>query len=136
MLNTSKRNRRTINTLALIAAAITGTVLDPNGPIGIALFGVAVAAALLLIARPVRKVVRRGAAARPKSMPHRTVVSVVRGRTVALVAAATAVLFVVWLSLDMSRTLVYATWWGFSLLAAWLIGVGVLTARRSLRTAA
>jgi hypothetical protein len=89
-----------------------------------------------LSARPFRNAVRRLAAARPKSMPPHTVVSVVHGRTVAVVAAATAVLFAVWLAVDMSRPLVYATWWGFSVLAAWLIGVGVLTARRSLRTTA
>ena len=62
--------------------------------------------------------------------------SVVRGRTVAVVAVAAAVLFAVWLAVDLSRPFVYATWWGFCLLAAWLIGVGLLTARRSLRTAA
>jgi hypothetical protein len=69
-------------------------------------------------------------------MPPRTVVSVVRGRTVAVVAAATAVLFAVSLAVDVSRPLVYATWWAFCVLAAWLIGVGPLTARRSLGTIA
>jgi hypothetical protein len=69
-------------------------------------------------------------------MPRRTVIRVVRGRTVAVVAAAMAVLLAVWLAVDMSRALVYATWWGFCVLAAWLIGVGLLTARRSLRTTA
>jgi hypothetical protein len=136
MLEASKRNRGTINTLALIAVAVTGTVLDPNGPIGIALFGVAAAAAVYLSVRPVRNAVRRLAATRPKSMPRRTVASVVRGRTVVVVAAATAVLFAVWLAVDMSRPLVYATWWGFCVLATWLLGVGLLTARRSLRTTA
>jgi hypothetical protein len=63
-------------------------------------------------------------------------VNVVRGRTVAVVAAATALLFAVWLTVDVSRPLMYATWWGFCVLAAWLIGVGVLTARRSLRATA
>lgn len=135
MFEASKRNRGIINTLVLIAVAVTGTILDPNGPIGIASFGVAVAAALYLIAPPIRKAVR-SLAASPKSMPRRTVVSVVRGRTVAVVAAATAVLFTVWLAIDMSRPLVYATWWGFCVLAAWLIGVGALTMRRSLRTTA
>jgi hypothetical protein len=46
------------------------------------------------------------------------------------------VLFAVWLAVDMSRPLMYATWWGFCVLAAWLLGIGVLTARRSLRTTA
>ena len=136
MRDLSEHERGTINALALIAVAVTGTVLDPSGPIGIALFGVAVAAVVYLLARPVRSAVRRLAAGRPESMPRRTVVSVMRGRTVVVVAAATAVLFAVWLAVDMSRPFVYATWWGFCVLAAWLIGVGLLTARRSLRTTA
>lgn len=136
MLEASKRNRGTIIALVLFVAGLAGTVLDPNGPIGIALFGVAAAAAVYLSVRPFRNAVLQLVAARPKSMPRRTVVSVVRGRTVAVVAAATAVLFAVWLAVDMSRPLVYATWWGFCVLAAWLIGVGVLSARRSLRTTA
>jgi hypothetical protein len=134
MLELSKLNRGTIVSSALLAAGVAGTVVDPNGPIGITLFGVAAAAAVYLIARPFRKAVRRVAAApRPKSVPHRTVVRVVRGRTVALVVAATGVLFALWLALGLSRPLVYACWWGFCLLAAWLIGVAVLRARRSLR---
>ncbi|HVD90304.1 MAG TPA: hypothetical protein VNB91_15525 [Jatrophihabitantaceae bacterium] len=136
MLEASKRNRGTIIALSLFAAGVAGTVLDPNGPIGIALFGVAAAAAVYLSARPFRNAVRRLVAARPKSMPRRTMVNVVRGRTVAVVAAATALLFAVWLTVDVSRPLMYATWWGFCVLAAWLIGVGVLTARRSLRATA
>jgi hypothetical protein len=53
-----------------------------------------------------------------------------------IVAAAAVALFAIWLTADLSRPLVYATWWGFSLLAAWLIGVALLTARRSLRNVA
>jgi hypothetical protein len=136
VLEACKRNRGTIIALVVFAAGVAGTVLDPNGPIGIALFGVAAAAVVYLNARPFRHAVRRLSAARPKSMRRRTVVRVVRGRTVAAAAAAAAVLFAVWLTVDMSRTLVYATWWGFCVLAAWLIGVGLLTARRSLRTTA
>lgn len=137
MLELFEHNRGTINALVLVAVGVTGTVLDPTGPVGVALFGVAAAAALYLIARPVRKAVRRLAAARrPRAMHHRTVVSVVRGRTLAVATAAMAVLFAVWLTVDMSRPLVYACWWAFCVLAAWLIGVGVVTARRSLRTTA
>jgi hypothetical protein len=55
---------------------------------------------------------------------------------VASVVAATGVLFALWLTADLPRPLVYALWWGFCLLAAWLIGVGVLTAHRSLRKVA
>jgi hypothetical protein len=53
-----------------------------------------------------------------------------------MVAAAAVALFAIWLTVDLSRPLVYATWWGFSLLAAWLIGVALLMARRSLRKVA
>jgi hypothetical protein len=137
MLEASKRNRGTIVALVLLAAGATGTVLDPNGPIGIALFGVAAAAVAYLNVLPFRKAVRRRpAAGRPESMPPRKLVRVVRGRTVPVIGAAMAVLFTVWLTVDMSRPLVYATWWGFCVLAAWLIGVGVLTVRRSVRTTA
>jgi len=136
MLEASKRNRGTVIAFVLFAAGVTGTVLDANGPIGIALFGVAAAAVVYLNLVPFRGAVRRLAATRPKSMRRRSVVRVVRGRTVAVVTAAAAVLFAVWLAVDMSRPLVYATWWGFCVLAAWLVGVGVLTARRSLRTTA
>ena len=98
MLEASKRNRGTIIALVLLAAGVAGTVLDPNGPIGVALFGVAAAAAVYLSARPFRNAVRRLAGAGPKSIRRRTVVSVVRGRTVAVVTAATAVLFASWMS--------------------------------------
>ena len=62
--------------------------------------------------------------------------SVVSRRTVTVVAASAAVLFATWLTVDLSRPLVYATWWGFSLLAAWLLAFWALMARRSLRSTA
>jgi hypothetical protein len=69
MLELSKLNRGTIVWSALLAAGVAGTVVDPNGPIGITSFGVATAAAVYLIALPFRKAVRRVAAApRPKSV--------------------------------------------------------------------
>ena len=113
MLESFEHNRGTINALVLVAVGVTGTVLDPTGPVGIALFGVAAAAALYLIARPSVSRRRLAAARRPGAMHHRTVVSVVRGRTVAVAAAAMAVLFAVWLTVDISRPLVYACWWAF-----------------------
>lgn len=132
----SKPNRGTIVASALLAAGVTGTVVDPNGPVGITLFGVAAAAALYLIARPFRKVVRRLAAApRPQPVPRRAVARIVRGRTVAMVVAVMGVLFTLWLTTDLARPLVYACWWGFSLLAAWLTAVTALVAYRSLGTA-
>jgi hypothetical protein len=54
---------------------------------------------------------------------------------VATVVAAMGVLFTLWLATDLARPLVYACWWGFCLLAAWLVTVLALTAHRSLRTA-
>lgn len=136
MTQLSNLNRGTIVASALLAAGVTGTVVDPNGPVGITLFGVAAAAAVYLIARPFRKAVRRLATApRPKPIPRRAAARVVRGRTVAMVVAAMGALFTLWLTTDLARPLVYASWWGFSLLAAWLTAVTVLTAYRSLRTA-
>jgi hypothetical protein len=58
----------------------------------------------------------------------------VRGRTVAIVVAGMGVLFTLWLTADLARPLVYVFWWGFRLLAVWLIAVTVRTAHRSLRT--
>jgi len=130
----SNSNRRSIVAVALLVAGVTGTVVDPSGPVGITLFGVAVAAAVYLGGGPVRRVVRRLAAtSRPTTA--RPVVGVVRRRTVAAVVTAMSVLFTLWLATDLARPLVYAFWWGFCLLAAWLVAVTVLTARRSLRTA-
>ena len=45
------------------------------------------------------------------------------------------VLFTLSLTTDLARPLVYACWWGFCLLAAWLATVSVLAVRRSLPTA-
>jgi hypothetical protein len=129
-------NRGTIVASSLLAAGATGTIVDPNGPVGITLFGVAVAAAAYLVARPFQKALRRRApASRPDRVARRTVVWIARPRTVATVAAAAGVLFTLWLATDLSRPLVYACWWGFCLLATWLVTLLALTAHRSLRTA-
>jgi len=134
MAELSRSHRRTIVASALLAAGVTGTVVDPSGPAGITLFGVAAGAAAYLVARPVRKIGRRLAAtSRPRTA--RAVNGVVRGRTVAVVVAAMAVLFTLWLTADLARPLVYAFWWSFCLLGAWIVAVTVLTARRALRTA-
>lgn len=136
MSASSKVNRETIVASALLAAGATGTIVDPNGPVGITLFGVAVAAAAYLVARPLQKALRRRArASRPEPVARRSVAWIARPRTVATVAAAMGVLFTLWLAADLARPLVYACWWGFCLLAAWLVTVLALTARRSLRTA-
>jgi hypothetical protein len=78
MPDPSKPNRRTIVASALLAAGVIGTAVDPSGPVGITLFGVAVAAAVYLVARPARKVVRRLAtSSRPRTLGHWTVSCVV-----------------------------------------------------------
>ena len=133
----SKSNRRNIVASVALAAGVTGTVADPNGPVGITLFGVAAAAAVYLVTRPLRKVIRRRpAASRPKPVTHHGVTRIARPRTMATVAAAMGVLFTLWLVADLPRPLMYACWWGFSLLSAWLVAVIALNAYRSLRTAA
>jgi hypothetical protein len=134
MLELFKLKRGTVGAWVLLAAGVIGTVLDPDGPVGITLFGVAAVAALYLVARPFRKAVRRFAAAPSRTpAPRRTVARVVRGRRVTMIVAAMGALFTVWLTVDMARPFVYACWWTFCLLGAWLIAVTALTARRSLQ---
>ena len=136
----SKRDR-TILAVAVLAAGVTGTIADPNGPVGIALFGVAAVALLYLIAGPVQRALGllKGRSLHRPSLQLPThsqaVPGVVRGRTVGAVVAAMSVLFTVWLTADLSRPLVYACWWSFCLLGAWLVTVGLLTATRRLRPA-
>ncbi len=129
-------NRGTIVASTLLAAGVTGTIVDPDGPVGVTLFGVAAAAAAYLVVRPLQKALRRRRpTSRPDAVARRTVAWIARPRTVATVAAAMGVLFTLWLATDLARPLVYACWWGFCLLAAWLVTVLTLTAHRSLRTA-
>jgi hypothetical protein len=128
--------RGNITAAVLLGVGVAGTVLDPNGPVGIPLFGVAALAALYLLQRPLRSAIDHGAtvAGRPKRFRPRPLVGVVRGRTVAIIVASMSALLAVWLTADLSRPLVYAFWWIFCALAAWLISIIVLTAHRSLRT--
>jgi hypothetical protein len=97
------------------------------------LFGVAAGAALYLIGRSLRLAVHRVGSVRRATPAHRPAVAarVVRGRTVAVVAAAMGVLFSLWLAADMARPVMYAVWWTFSVLGLWLVAVTVLSARRS-----
>jgi hypothetical protein len=128
-------SRGNIAAAVLLVGGVTGTVLDPDGPVGIPLFGVAALAALYLIIRPLQSAIsRRADVARPKRFRRRTVVGVVSGRTVTMVVTAMSAILALWLTADLSRPLVYACWWTFCALAAWLIAVIVLTTRRSLRT--
>jgi hypothetical protein len=126
-------NRGNITAVVLLGIGVTGTVLDPNGPVGIPLFGVAALAALYLINRPFRSALYQIDVARPKRLRRRELVGLVRGCTVATVVAVMSVLFALWLTADLSQPFVYACWWTFCALAAWLISVTLLSARRSLR---
>jgi hypothetical protein len=126
---------------AVFVAAVVATIADPNGPIGIAAFGVAAIALLYLLARPVQRALdsmkntslHRSSLLLPTR--HSAVERVARPRTVAAVLAAMSVLFTVWLTADLSRPLVYACWWSFSLLGACLLTIGLWTANRRLRRA-
>jgi hypothetical protein len=124
-----KLTRGTTVASVALAAGVTGTVLDPDGPIGITLFGVAIAAALYLLARPFRNSCRGLVGARARRPLPQRAMPVMRRRTVAIVAAMGA-LFALWLLGDLSRPLTYACWWGFCLLAAWLTASTLLAARR------
>jgi hypothetical protein len=137
-----KSNRdRTILASAILVVGATGTFLDPNGPVGIVLFGVAAVALLYLIGRLVQTTFgpMKGTSLHLRSfrLPTRPepVPGVARGRTVVGVVAAMSVLFAVWLTADLSRPLVYACWWSFCLLVAWLVTIGFLTATRRFRHA-
>ena len=67
-------SRGNIAAAVLLVGGVTGTVLDPDGPVGIPLFGVAALAALYLISRPLRSTVsHRADVARPKRFRRRTV---------------------------------------------------------------
>lgn len=126
--------RKTVIASAALAAGVAGTVLDPDGPIGIALFGVAVTAALYLLTRPFRNSARQLITATRRSPWRFRAMSVARGRTAAIVAAMSA-LFALWLLADLSRPVTYACWWGFCLLGVWLVATTLLTARRSQKAA-
>ena len=136
----SKRDR-TIVAVAMLAAGVAGTIADPNGPVGIVLFGVAAVVLLYLISRPVQGalgLLKGRSLHRPSlQLPTRSraIPGVVRGRTVGAVVATMSVLFTLWLMADLSRPLVYACWWSFCLLAAWLVTVSLLTATRRFRPA-
>ena len=136
----SKRNR-SILAAAVLVAGVVGTIEDPNGQVGIALFGVAAMALLYLIAGPVRRafgLAKNMSLQRPSlDLPTRpqAVEGVVTGRTVAAVLAAMTVLFTVWLTADLSRPLVYASWWSLCILAMYLLTIGLRSVTRRLRPA-
>jgi sterol desaturase/sphingolipid hydroxylase (fatty acid hydroxylase superfamily) len=141
LIDLRSRHDRLILAATLFAAGVTGTLADPNGPVGIVMFGVAATALLYLIATPVQRafgLMRNRPLDRPSpQLPTRRqpVARVARGRTTAAVVAAMSALFTLWLTADLARPLVYACWWSFCLLAVWLLTVGLLTASRRFRSA-
>lgn len=78
------RDRKTPAAVAVIAAGLAGTIVDPNGVVGVVLFGAAAAALLFLIARPVAHRLRVPS---PQRVPM-----LVRWRTIAVVALAAGAL--------------------------------------------
>ena len=78
------RDRKTPAAVAVIAVGLAGTIVDPNGVVGVVLFGAAAAALLFLIARPVAHRLRVPS---PQRVPM-----LVRWRTIAVVALAAGAL--------------------------------------------
>jgi hypothetical protein len=78
------RNRGTLAALAVIAVGVAGTIVDPNGVVGVILFGAAAAAVLYLIARPVARRLRLPS---PTRVPP-----LLRWRTLAIMAVAAGAL--------------------------------------------
>jgi hypothetical protein len=58
------RDGATLAAFAIIATGLAGTIVDPNGVIGVVLFGAAAAAVLFLIARPLARISVRVSPAR------------------------------------------------------------------------
>ena len=107
---------------ALFVAGVTGTVVDPDGTIrDHAVRCRSCWPVAYLLARPAQRSFRRLAATWRAAAG--TVHGVVRGRTVAVVVTAMAVLFGLWLAADLARPLVYAFWSSFIILTAWLVAV-------------
>ena len=82
-LNNAKRGR--IIAGAVIAVGLAGTILDPNGVIGVVLFSAAAAALLYLIARPAARLVGAIGRSAGEFAPTR-VPLLVRGRTIGAIA--------------------------------------------------
>src|SRR3954451_16197910 len=78
-------NHRTIVPSAIITVGLAGTILDPNGVVGVILFGAAAAALLYLVVRFVARLVR--AAERPSvGFTPKRVAPVLRWRTITAIA--------------------------------------------------
>lgn len=125
----------TFAALALIAAGLTGTIVDNDGKAGLALFIAGAAGAVFLI---VRQLARAFAPRlhRPQVAGRGSATKMVSGRTVVVVVIAMGVLLSatnVFKATDdeaLSRALNYVAWYGFLLLAISLLAVAVATAGR------
>ena len=121
--------------VALIAAGLTGAIVDNNGKVGLALFLAGAAGLLFLVGRqlfaPLARRLRRRQGATRGTTP-----SFARARTIAVAVVAMGALLSatnVFKATDddaLSRTLNYGAWYGALLLATSLVAVGVASISR------
>ena len=140
LIRLRSRRDRLILATALFASGVTGTIADPNGPVGIVMFGVAATTLLYLVATPMKMAFGRR---RNRRLDRRS--PQVRTQRQAVPAAHVAALsqqgrrdgcaVQLWLTADLPRPLVYVCWWSCCLLAVWLMTVGLLTALSRFRSA-
>jgi hypothetical protein len=133
-------NLRTIVAIAIIAIGLAGTIIDPDGVVGVILFGAAAAALLHLVARPVARLIRT---VQPPSggFAPRRVAPLLRWRTITAIALGSGALLGATNLFDsnsneeISRILNDATFLGgFALIAAIAL-VALGTAARWARSA-
>lgn len=130
----------TFAAFALIAAGLTGTIVDNNGKAGLALFVAGAAGVVLLIGRQLARSlgpkVATANAHRRQRAPRGSVPKLVSGRTIAIAVVAMCLLLSstnVFKAIDddaLSRALNYGAWYGFLLLAISLVGVVAVTGAR------
>jgi hypothetical protein len=126
---------RTFAAVALIAAGLTGAIVDNNGKAGLVLFVAGAAGALFLIGRQLARSVAPKVH-RPQVAARGSVPKIVGGRTIAIAVVSMGVLLSatnVFKATDedaLSRVMNYGAWYGFLLLAISLVGVSVVTASR------
>jgi len=133
-------NLRTIVPAVIIAIGLAGTIIDPDGVVGVILFGAAAAALLYLVARPVARLLRR--VERPaRGFAPKRVAPVLRWRTIAAIALGSGALLGVTNLFDsnstehVSRVLNDATFLGGFALVATIALVALGTAARWARSA-
>ena len=121
--------------VALIAAGLTGAIVDNNGNVGLALFLAGAAGLLflvgLLLSRPLARRLRRRQVATRSTIP-----SFVGPRTIAVAVVAMGALLSatnVFKATDedaLNRALNYGAWYGALLLATSLVAVGLASMSR------